>query len=121
MLARIPSVVLHAGLVLIRRRLRKAIFGLGMGPLLPHLVSSVSRAVNEQDPSEAKLRRVMTLGAKRIATGWLAIEICYRAPRAAAERFTVAHASSRYRLEIRWGFVIEGILWASVTSPRAPE
>lgn len=69
MLAMVPSVVLHACPVLIRRRLREAILGLGMGPLLPHLVLLILRAVDEQDPSEAKLRHVMTFGSKLVATG----------------------------------------------------
>lgn len=48
-------VVLRAHPVLIRRRLLKAILGLGMGSLLPHLIWSVSRKVELQGPSEKKL------------------------------------------------------------------
>jgi hypothetical protein len=54
-LAMILPVVVHTRPALIRRRLREAILGFGMGPLLPHLMSSVSRRESLQGPSERKL------------------------------------------------------------------
>ena len=70
-LAPVRPVVLDAHPVLIRRRLRKAILGLGMGPLLPHLMSSASREVELQGPSEENtltrhdLVVVMRLGSSK--------------------------------------------------------
>lgn len=54
-LALVLLIAFHARPRDIRRRLRRAILGFGMGPLLPHLISSVSRGVWLQGPSEDKL------------------------------------------------------------------
>jgi hypothetical protein len=54
-LALVLLIILRAYPALARRRLREAILGLCMGPLLPHLISSVSREVELQGPSEKTL------------------------------------------------------------------